>query len=152
MFKACSLPRSCPCVTCSLGNTPDKLKVLVTTEIALVLAKLDIAIVFFATERIRLDVISMMVLLSLILTGLLTVEEAFSGFSNPAIITVWAIYIVSVGLFIPGSRKLERLDENIGSLAVELNPADLQEMDSALSKIMVQGDRYPKEIAIMSDR
>ena len=53
-----------------------------TSEIALVLAILGIAIVLFATERIRVDVISMMVLLSLILTGLLTVEEAFSGFSS----------------------------------------------------------------------
>lgn len=73
-----------------------------TSEIALVLAILGTAIVLFATERIRVDVISMMVLLSLILTGLLTVEEAFSGFSNPAVITVWAIYIVSEGLFITG--------------------------------------------------
>ena len=53
-----------------------------TPEIALVLVILGIAIVLFATERIRVDVISMMVLLSLILTGLLTVEEAFSVFSN----------------------------------------------------------------------
>jgi len=73
-----------------------------TSEIALVLTILGIAIVLFATERIRVDVISMMVLLSLILTGLLNVEEAFSGFSNPAVITVWAIYIVSEGLFITG--------------------------------------------------
>ncbi len=73
-----------------------------TAEIALVLAILGVAIVLFATERIRVDVISMMVLLSLILTGLLTVEEAFSGFSNPAVITVWAIYIVSEGLFFTG--------------------------------------------------
>lgn len=73
-----------------------------TAEIALVLTILGIAIILFATERIRVDVISMLVLLSLILTGLLTVEEAFSGFSNPAVITVWAIYIVSEGLFITG--------------------------------------------------
>jgi di/tricarboxylate transporter len=73
-----------------------------TADIALVLAILGVAIVLFATERIRVDVISMMVLLSLILTGLLTVEEAFSGFSNPAVITVWAIYIVSEGLFFTG--------------------------------------------------
>jgi di/tricarboxylate transporter len=75
---------------------------MLTSEIALVLAILGIAIVLFATERIRVDVISMMVLLSLILAGLLTAEEAFSGFSNPAVITVWAIYIVSEGLFITG--------------------------------------------------
>jgi len=44
---------------------------------------------------------------------------------------------------IPGSRKLERLDENIGAVAVELTPDDLWEIESALSKITVQGDRYP---------
>lgn len=53
---------------------------------------------------------------------------------------------------IPGSRKLERLDENIGAAAIELTPDDLQEIDSALSKITVQGDRYPKEISKMSGR
>ncbi len=43
---------------------------------------------------------------------------------------------------IPGSRKLERLDENIGSVAIELLPDDLQEIESALSKVTVQGNRY----------
>jgi len=43
---------------------------------------------------------------------------------------------------IPGSRKLERLDENIGALAVELKPGDLREIESAISKITVVGDRY----------
>ncbi len=53
---------------------------------------------------------------------------------------------------IPGSRKLERLDENIGALAVELKPDDLQEIESAISKITVQGDRYPKDIARQTGR
>ncbi|UCG24554.1 MAG: aldo/keto reductase [Chloroflexota bacterium] len=53
---------------------------------------------------------------------------------------------------IPGSRKLERLDENIGAATIGLTPDDLQEIDSALSKITVHGDRYPKEIAKMSGR
>jgi aryl-alcohol dehydrogenase-like predicted oxidoreductase len=43
---------------------------------------------------------------------------------------------------IPGSRKLERLDENIGALDVELTTNDLQEIESALSKITILGDRY----------
>jgi len=47
---------------------------------------------------------------------------------------------------IPGSRKLERLNENIGALAVELKSDDLQEIKSAISKIIVQGDRYPEEL------
>jgi di/tricarboxylate transporter len=74
----------------------------VTFEIGLVLGILGIAIVLFASEKIRVDVVSMMVLLALLLTGLLDTEEAFSGFSNPAVITVWAIYIVSASLTFTG--------------------------------------------------
>lgn len=53
---------------------------------------------------------------------------------------------------IPGSRKLERLEENIGALAVELTPADLREIDKALSQITVEGDRYPAELKRMTNR
>ncbi len=53
---------------------------------------------------------------------------------------------------IPGSRKLERLDENIGALAVEFKPDDLREIESAISKITVQGDRYPKDLMKMTGR
>jgi aryl-alcohol dehydrogenase-like predicted oxidoreductase len=47
---------------------------------------------------------------------------------------------------IPGTRKLERLDENIGAVAVELTSDDLREIDSAASEITVQGARYPEEL------
>jgi aryl-alcohol dehydrogenase-like predicted oxidoreductase len=53
---------------------------------------------------------------------------------------------------IPGSRKLERLEENIAAVDVELTPDDLREIDRALSEITIQGDRYPKDIARQSDR
>ncbi|HSB00945.1 MAG TPA: aldo/keto reductase [Anaerolineales bacterium] len=53
---------------------------------------------------------------------------------------------------IPGSRKLARLDENIGALAVELKADDLQEIKNAISKITVLGDRYPKELKQMTGR
>ena len=53
---------------------------------------------------------------------------------------------------IPGTRKLERLEENIGAVAVELNAADLREIDSAAAKIQVQGDRYPEQMMRMTDR
>jgi aryl-alcohol dehydrogenase-like predicted oxidoreductase len=53
---------------------------------------------------------------------------------------------------IPGSRKLERLDENIGALAIELKPGDLREIESAISKITVQGDRYPENLKQMTGR
>jgi di/tricarboxylate transporter len=73
-----------------------------TGEIALVLLILGVAIVLFASERLRVDLVAMMVLLTLLFTGILTPEEAFSGFSSPAVITVWAIYIVSAGLMVTG--------------------------------------------------
>jgi len=47
---------------------------------------------------------------------------------------------------IPGTTKLNRLDENIGAVSVELAPDDLREIDSAASKIEVQGARYPEEL------
>jgi aryl-alcohol dehydrogenase-like predicted oxidoreductase len=43
---------------------------------------------------------------------------------------------------IPGSRKIERLDENIGAASVELTPANLREIQGAISQITIQGDRY----------
>ena len=53
---------------------------------------------------------------------------------------------------IPGTRKLERLDENIGAVAVELTSDDLREIDNAASKITVQGARYPEELERMTGR
>ncbi len=73
-----------------------------TSEIAFVLTILGVAIVLFAWEKVRADIVAMLVLLTLVLTGLLTPEEGFAGFSNPAVITVWAIYIVSASLTYTG--------------------------------------------------
>ena len=47
---------------------------------------------------------------------------------------------------IPGTTKLERLQENIGATQVELTPDDLREIDAAASNITVQGARYPEEL------
>jgi aryl-alcohol dehydrogenase-like predicted oxidoreductase len=53
---------------------------------------------------------------------------------------------------IPGTTKLERLDENIGAAAVELTSDDRREIDSAFSKIIVQGARYPEKLEQMTGR
>ena len=47
---------------------------------------------------------------------------------------------------IPGTRRLARLDENIGAVAVELTPDDLHEIEGAAAKITVQGARYPENL------
>jgi aryl-alcohol dehydrogenase-like predicted oxidoreductase len=51
---------------------------------------------------------------------------------------------------IPGTTKLSRLDENIGSVAIKLTSDDLREIDNAASKITVQGDRYPEHLQRMT--
>lgn len=73
-----------------------------TSEIALTLAIIVAALVVFGTEKLRVDVVALLVLLTVGLTGLIGPEEVFAGFSNSAVITVWAVYIVSGGLFKAG--------------------------------------------------
>ncbi len=53
---------------------------------------------------------------------------------------------------IPGTTKLKRLEENIGAATIELTSDDLHEIESAGSKINVQGDRYPEKLEQMTGR
>jgi aryl-alcohol dehydrogenase-like predicted oxidoreductase len=53
---------------------------------------------------------------------------------------------------IPGTTKLDRLDENLGAIAIELTPDDLRDIESAASKITVQGARYPEKLERMTGR
>jgi di/tricarboxylate transporter len=78
----------------------------VTIDNILVLGILAGAVVLFVSEKLRVDVVAMVVLVALVVTGLVTVEEAFSGFSSPAVITVWAVFIVSGGLTRSGVADL----------------------------------------------
>ena len=73
-----------------------------TTQIAITLSIIVGALLLFAIDRFRVDVVALIVLLTVALTGLISPEEVFAGFSNPAVITVWAVYIVSGGLFKTG--------------------------------------------------
>jgi aryl-alcohol dehydrogenase-like predicted oxidoreductase len=53
---------------------------------------------------------------------------------------------------IPGTRRLERLEENIGAVEVELTPDDLREIESAAAQITVQGARYPDSLERLTNR
>src|SRR5438045_9502274 len=53
---------------------------------------------------------------------------------------------------IPGTRKIERLEENIGAASIELASNDLREIESATATITVQGERYPESAQRMIDR
>ena len=69
-----------------------------TLDIAIVFSITVLAVLLFITERVRVDLVALLVMASLALTGILTPVEALSGFSNAAVVTVWAILILSAGL------------------------------------------------------
>ena len=77
-----------------------------TWEIALVLGILLVALILFITEVLRMDVVALLVLVVLAVTGLVDADDALSGFSNPAVITVWAMFILSDGLTRTGIADL----------------------------------------------
>jgi len=69
-----------------------------TSEIILTLSILGVAMLLFITEWLRADLVALLTLSALAVTGLVNAEEALSGFSNPAVITVWAVFILGAGL------------------------------------------------------
>ena len=69
-----------------------------TPEIILVLSILAVAIVLLISEWIPMEVTALLALGAVALTGLVSPVEALAGFSNPAVITVWAVFILSGGL------------------------------------------------------
>ncbi|MFN2214484.1 MAG: SLC13 family permease [Anaerolineales bacterium] len=73
-----------------------------TTEIALTLSIILVALILFATEKLRVDLVALLVLIAVSIAGLVSKEEVFLGFANSAVITIWAVYIVSGGLFKTG--------------------------------------------------
>jgi len=60
-----------------------------TPDIALVLGILVVSLILFISEIIRMDLVALIVLGALAITGLVSSTEAFAGFSNSAVITVW---------------------------------------------------------------
>lgn len=69
-----------------------------TYEIAIVLGVLIVSLVLFISEVIRMDLVALLVLGTLAIFGVVNADQAFAGFSNSAVITVWAMFILSEGL------------------------------------------------------
>ncbi|AZA40468.1 SLC13 family permease [Klebsiella pneumoniae] len=67
-------------------------------ELIWVLSLLAIAVVLFATGKVRMDAIALMVIVAFVLSGMLTLNEAFSGFSDPNVILIAALFIIGDGL------------------------------------------------------
>lgn len=82
-----------------------------TPESWIALIILAAAILLFLTEWLRVDVVALIVVASLMLTGLLTPEQALSGFSNPAVLTIAALFVIGGGVMQTGLAGL--IGENI---------------------------------------
>ncbi len=86
-----------------------------TLEIALVLLILLVAMTLFATEVLSVDLVTLLVLLALMATGILTVPEAFSGFSSEVIVALASLFVVTGALQDTG--VVDRLARQAGALA-----------------------------------
>ncbi len=74
-----------------------------TLEMVLILGVVVSAVILFATEKLPVDLTAMVVMCTLLLSGLISPQEAMGGFSNPATVTVAAMFVLSAGLFKTGA-------------------------------------------------
>src|ERR671917_805931 len=84
------------------------------SPIAVVIILLFIAVVLFATERIPIDIVTILLVIALVVTGVLTAGEAFAGFGNDIVITIGGLFILTGGLVKTGvvdvvGRRLHRI-------------------------------------------
>ncbi len=73
-----------------------------TGEILFVFALLLITVILFVSERLRLDIVAIMVILALMLSGLLSPKEALAGFGDPVVLLIAGLFVVGEGLFRTG--------------------------------------------------
>ncbi|HLL74360.1 MAG TPA: SLC13 family permease [Pyrinomonadaceae bacterium] len=74
-----------------------------STEILVVFALLAAAVVLFATEWLPVDLVALVVMSALLVSGIVTPAEGVAGFGNPATVTVGAMFVISAGLFRTGA-------------------------------------------------
>jgi di/tricarboxylate transporter len=91
-----------------------------TPHIAVTLLIVAGATILLVSERVRLDAVALLVLITLILTGLLTPEQAFSGFASPTVIAVASVFVVSAGLFQTGVAR--RIGKSVIRFSGESEP------------------------------
>ena len=94
-----------------------------TPDILIVLIILVCAAVLFASERVPVDLVALLVLGTVLVSGLVTLEEGISGFSNPATVAVAAMFVLSAGLEKTGAlnavgRALTRWGQTPGRLVL----------------------------------
>jgi di/tricarboxylate transporter len=86
-----------------------------TADILLVYGILGVTILLFMSERLRLDLVALLALLALSISGILTPAESFAGFSDPVVIMIAALFVVAGAMFRTGLA--ERFGRLLGRLA-----------------------------------
>jgi aryl-alcohol dehydrogenase-like predicted oxidoreductase len=89
---------------------------------------------------------------NLALVDLITDFAARKNATSAQIALAWLLAQKPWIVPIPGTTKLQRVEENIAAAALELTPEDLRELDSLTSQVTVQGGRYPEEVERMTNR
>ena len=108
-----------------------------TPEILIVLSILTLSMVLLVTEWIPMEVTALLVLAAVALTGLVPPADALAGFSNPAVVTIWAVFILSGGLTHTGvANILGRLVSGIAGTHETVMIAVIMTVAGILSGIM----------------
>ncbi len=110
---------------------------MITLDIAIILGTLLVAFILFLTEKLRVDMVAILIILILIFSRILTIEEAFAGFSHPIVIAVGALFIISGGLYQTGvATILGRYISRLGGKSEAGMIASIMIVGALLSSIM----------------
>jgi di/tricarboxylate transporter len=108
-----------------------------TLEIAIVLAVIILALYMFISERFGIDTVSIIIMTLLMVTGILTPQEGFAGFTNAATITVACMFVVSSAIFKSGALNgINTLLTRIGKKNYSLTLLTLMLISGGLSAFM----------------
>lgn len=105
---------------------------------------LSIAIILFLSERLAIDLVALLVLVALGLSGILTPQEVFSGFSDTAVITILAIFVLAQGLEVTG------IAERIGQVLVRTTEGSETRLIIALMSAAAFMSLFMNNIAVAS--
>src|SRR5690606_4712190 len=92
------LPAALGCTTIMAGTAPSARKECMNTDLAVVLALLVGSMVLFIRNKPRMDVVALLVIVALPLSGVLTIQEAVAGFSDPNVLLIAALFVIGDGL------------------------------------------------------
>ncbi len=110
---------------------------MITLDIAIILGTLLVAFILFLTEKLRVDMVAILIILILIFSQILTIEEAFAGFSHPIVIAVGALFIISGGLYQTGvATILGRYISRLGGKSEAGIIASIMIVGALLSSVM----------------